>query len=121
MIHASDLEVIPETLKKHPEIVDAFDQANQHTWTEAELEVYDYVAINERSAYLQLKRATAEAEARGEAKGEAKGEARGEAKGEVKGEAKANKKTAKTLKASGVATELIAQATGLSVKEIKEL
>ena len=49
------------------------------------------------------------------------GEARGRAEGRAEGEARERMKNARNLKQLGVASETIAQATGLSVEEIETL
>ena len=60
------------------------------------------------------------AEAKGRAEGEAKGRAEGEAKGRAEGEEKI-RNNARTMKADGMAPELIAKYTGLTVEEIERL
>ena len=49
------------------------------------------------------------------------GEAKGEARGEAKGRAKEKKAIALSLLAQNVSAEIIAQATGLSIEDIKKL
>ena len=62
-----------------------------------------------------------EAIAEGRAEGRAEGIVEGEVRGEVKGRAKEKKAIALSLLAQKVSAEIIAQATGLSVEEIKKL
>ena len=57
----------------------------------------------------------------GRAEGRAEGIVEGEVRGEVKGRAKEKKAIALSLLAQKVSAEIIAQATGLSVEEIKKL
>ena len=45
--HAGDLTMIPDTLSTPPELVEAFDILEQHTWTREEVEIYDYWALQE--------------------------------------------------------------------------
>ena len=45
--NAENLELIPKELSKIKEIKEAFEVANQHTWTEKELEVYDFWQMQE--------------------------------------------------------------------------
>ncbi len=59
--------------------------------------------------------------AEGEARGRAEGEARGRAEGEARGEAKKNLKNSRNFKLLGVAPEIIAKGTGLSLEEIEKL
>ena len=58
---------------------------------------------------------------KGEAKGVAIGEARGVAIGEARGVKKGLLQTARTMKAKGFNTAVIAEITGLSEKEINAL
>ena len=62
-----------------------------------------------------------EGEAKGIAKGEAKGKAEGEAKGIAEGEAKEKTRIALNMLHSGIAIDLIAQLTGLSLEQIQKL
>ena len=57
----------------------------------------------------------------GEAKGEAKGLAKGEAKGLAKGEAKASNQIALNMLQSNISVDLVAQFTGLTLKQIQKL
>ena len=58
---------------------------------------------------------------KGEAKGRAEGLAEGEAKGKLEGEKLAKLETAQNLKNKGIASEIISECTGLSMKEIQAL
>ncbi len=62
-----------------------------------------------------------EGEAKGIAKGIAKGKAEGKAEGEVKGLAKAANQIAINMMRSNISVELIAQFTGLTLKQIQKL
>ena len=57
----------------------------------------------------------------GEAKGLAKGEARGIAKGEAKGKAETARQIALNMMQSNISGDLVAQFTGLSLKEVQKL
>ena len=58
---------------------------------------------------------------KGLAEGEAKGRAEGLAEGEAKGEKLAKLETARNFKNKGIASEIISECTGLSMKEIQAL
>jgi predicted transposase/invertase (TIGR01784 family) len=73
--NAQNLDMIPQAFANDSEIVDAFGQANQHSWTKKEREIYDYVGINENAAQLEIEIAVKKGEARGEAKGKSEGKA----------------------------------------------
>ncbi|MCH5172628.1 MAG: hypothetical protein J1D85_00300, partial [Bacteroidales bacterium] len=57
----------------------------------------------------------------GFAEGEAKGRAEGEAKGLAAGRAEEQRAIAKRLLAAGVSIELVAEGTGLTVEQVREL
>ena len=57
----------------------------------------------------------------GIAEGEARGLAKGEAKGQAKGEAKASNKIALNMLNSNISIELVAQFTGLTLKQVQKL
>jgi predicted transposase YdaD len=63
----------------------------------------------------------AKGEAKGLAKGEAKGLVKGEAKGLAKGEAKASNQIAQNMLRSNIAIDLVAQFTGLTLKQVQRL
>jgi predicted transposase YdaD len=68
-----------------------------------------------------LQEGLAEGLAAGLAKGEAEGLAKGEAKGEAKGLAKAANQIAVNMLNSNISLDLIAQFTGLSLKQVEKL
>ena len=57
----------------------------------------------------------------GKIEGIAEGEAKGEARGEAKGEAKASNKIAQNMLRSNISLELVAQFTGLTLKQVQKL
>ena len=63
----------------------------------------------------------AEGRAEGLAEGRAEGRAEGLAEGRAEGRAEANLEAALKFRNLGVAVEIISEATGLSVEEIKQL
>ena len=73
--------------------------------------------ITERDYYNMLNTAKAD----GLAAGLAEGEAKGREEGKAEGEAKEKIRIAKVLKEQGVATSIIATASGLSEAQIAEL
>lgn len=93
------------------------DVANLNVMTSRERAVYDENLKIYRDWYSTLEYAAKEAEV----KGLKKGKAEGIAKGIAKGKAAEQRLIAKNLKKQGVSIEVIAQCTGLSVEEIKQL
>ena len=85
--------------------------------------VRDYfIALRDRLDYENsFKRARSDGLKQGRAEGEAKGRAEGEAKGRAEGEAKGRADTARRMLEMNLTPEQIAQATQLSLDEIKGL
>ena len=87
----------------------AYEELNQFNWTEEELLTYEQetkrIMDNRASEEYMLKQAKAE----------------GEAKGKAEGKAEEKSMIAKNLLKTGLANDLIAEATGLSIEEILRL
>ena len=79
--------------------------------------IYDY----QNCIDYAKEKGLAEGEAKGRAEGLAEGLAKGEAKGKLEGEKLAKLETARNLKNKGIASEIISECTGLSIKEIQAL
>jgi hypothetical protein len=90
--NAEDLEVIPESVKDIG-LKNAYNEADKHNWTKAELEAYDYVLMREQDD-------------------------RGRVSFAVKNELK---QVAKKLLQIGLSLEDIAKSTGLTLEQLKEL
>ena len=95
----------------------AFDELNRFAWSPEELRNYDSVDMKQEANKAIMEGARAEGIIEGEARGKAEGEAIGEARGEIK---KA-KNIAINLLKKNMPIEDIADTTGLTVAEIKEL
>lgn len=87
--------------------------------------IYDYQNCIDFAREQGFAKGEAKGLAKGLAKGKAEGKAEGLAEGEVKGLAKGEKlakiETAKNFKNKGIASEIISECTGLSMKEIQAL
>ena len=107
--NTKNLEMIPQKLLTPIEIVDAFQIANQMTWTKAELDVYDseIIYIQDQKGQIEYARE--------------KGLEIGMEKGLEKGKKQNAIETAKKLKTMGLSIEQIAEATELSISEIEAL
>ena len=94
--HADDLDHIPENANT-PALQEAYEVAAQHTWTREELDIYEAqefkIAVNQN--VLETAR--------------------------MEGEKRKAVEIAKNLLASGLAIDLIVQATGLTSTEIQQL
>jgi len=93
---AETLEVIPEEIDDEG-LRSAFEQANIQTWSEEELEAYDYAGLRETEDRLRLEKAKADARK------------------------EEQKKIASVMKSKGVDRNIISEATGLTLDEIDEL
>ena len=107
--HTKDLEVIPKQLSTPKELKEAFEIAEQHNWTEEELDLYDYWELKDASHIDALE--TARKEGKEEGKEEGRKEGRKEERIEI----------AQKLLSLNIDIEKIIQATGLSKGEIEKL
>ena len=120
---------VSEDLLDVPEIKKAVEVIEESAYTPAQLEGYetfwDIIRTEQMHIDVAEKKGMARGIAKGEAIGMAKGEtigiAKGEAIGIAKGKVEEKRAIAKSLKANGLAADLIASVTGLSVEEIEKL
>lgn len=94
--NAENLTVVPPDIDDEG-LRSAYEEANQHTWTQAELDAYDQTDMRMGQARDEMDTA----------------ESRGFIKGKVE--------TATQLKKLGISIEVIKEATGLSDSEIEKL
>jgi predicted transposase/invertase (TIGR01784 family) len=122
--NAENLTVIPEGVNDEG-LKEAYAEADKQNWTKEELEDYERASIKERDELGRIEfaeRKAAEVGQRiGQKIGEEIGQKIGQKIGEEIGEKKGIEKVAKNLKEKGIAVELIAQTTGLSMEEIMQL
>jgi predicted transposase/invertase (TIGR01784 family) len=107
--NASDLTIIPKEMEEPKEIREAFEVANQLSWTKEELDAYDKKGI-----YIQDERGRIEY-AREEGREKGKEEGRKEGKKEEKFE------TARKMMGEGINLDVIIKVTGLSLEEVEKL
>jgi len=93
---AENLEVIPEGIDD-PGLRAAFEEANIQTWSQEELEAYDYAGLRETEDRLRLEKA--------------KSDAKRDREIEI----------ASVMKNKGVDKNIISEATGLTLDEIAEI
>ena len=108
---APNLEIIPESVKTEG-LKTAYQIAEQHSWSEKELEVYEYWSMKETGRVDALQTAKVDARAEGRAEGEAIGEARGKTEG--------IHLVAKNMVQAGMSIEQIMEVTQLSKDVILE-
>lgn len=103
--NAGNLAIIPKSAEEIPELKEAYTQATMHTWSQKELEVYEYWQIREATDKVVMERQLE----------------KGIEQGIVQGIEKGIEKVARNMQAVGIADEVIMQATGLSRNEIAGL
>lgn len=114
--HADDLTMIPDALAATPEIVAAFEVAEQHNWTQEELDVYDYWQMQEAGHKDALETAKRD----GRLEGKLEGKLEGRQEGEVEGKMKEKREIAQKMLAAGIDRTTISQVTGLSQADIEQ-
>jgi len=107
--NAADMNILPKEMESPEELKKAFDVANQMSWTEEELDAYDY-----RGMRIQDERGSAELALE-------EGIKIGMAKGEEKGAEIEKRKIAEKLKAKNIPIDIIVNTTGISPEEIEKL
>lgn len=103
--YAEDLTIIPESLTSTPEIVAAFEVAEQHGWTKEEIKVYEYWQMEEAGHKDALDAAKQD----------------GKSEGKEEGKKEKQDEIARKLLAAGVDRNVISQTTGLSLTELTQL
>jgi predicted transposase/invertase (TIGR01784 family) len=103
--NAGNLSLIPQSAEAIPELKEAYTQATMNTWSQEELEVYEYWQIRDAADRYGL---------------EEKFE-KGFAQGIEQGVEKGKMEVARNLQAAGLAVEVIMQATGLSREQVAGL
>jgi len=107
--NAGDMIMIPKELEEPKELREAFETANQMSWSKEELDAYDA-----RGIYIQDERGRIEYALE-------EGEKIGLEKGEKLGYDKKTREMAKAMKKEGEPIEKISRYTGLSKEEIEKL
>ena len=102
---------------KAPGLQEAREKLKYYEMSDTERHAYD----EHLNAIMIQNDVLTNAKLEGRAEGRAEGIVEGEVRGEVKGRAKEKKAIALSLLAQKASAEIIAQATGLSVEEIKKL
>jgi predicted transposase/invertase (TIGR01784 family) len=111
--NAGNLNMIPRSAEAIPELKEAYAQATMNTWSQEELDVYEYWQIRDAADRYGL-------EARFE-KGFAQGIEQGVEQGKLEGKIEGTMEIARNMLGIGLAVEVIMQATGLSREQIAEL
>ena len=99
--NAETFDLIPKEYENIEEFIAAFEAAKIYNWSKKELEVYDYVSMQEGKRLSEIETARID----------------GKAEGKVEGKIE----TAKLLKAEGVEIALISKTTGLLLSEVDAL
>jgi len=118
--HASDLKMIPKEYKDLKEFEEAFEIAQEMTYNEKEMEIYEYILKKERDDLNALYTAKKKGWKMGWEQGLEKGLERGLEKGIEKGKKDTQIEIAKNL-LDVLDNDTISKKTGLSVDEIEKL
>jgi len=111
--NAGDMTMIPKEMENPKELREAFETANQMSWSKDELDAYDA-----RGIYIQDERGRIEYALE---EGEKIGMEKGKQLGIDIGKDEKTREMAKTMKNDGEPIEKISRYTGLSKKEIEKL
>ena len=111
--NADNMTMMPKSAEDIPELKEAYVQAAQNTWSKEELEIYEYWQIRDEADRLGMEERFK--------KGLEKGIEEGIEKGIEKGIEQGRLESARKMKALGVATEIIAQITGLTPEELANI
>ena len=116
-----DTQTPSADLQENPEINKALEEVEVTAFTEEELRGYDKFWDIVRTEKTLLGGSYEKGHAEGRAEGIAEGQAEGRAEGIAEGERKEKLATAKRLLALGLAPDIAAQGSGLTIEEIKDL
>ena len=94
--NVGNLEMIPKSAEDIPELKEAYTQATMNTWSQEELDIYDYWQIRDAADRLGMEEKF------------------------LKGKMEGKVEVARNMLAAGIALEVIMQTTGLSQAEIDE-
>ena len=126
--HAVELETVPQSLGSEPAIREALEIADQHNWSNAEVDAYEHWGMRERASLLNLelsvREATAAAAARFQSELKAETEKRQIAEAErQKAEAEREKAEAERQKAEAKLQQALTHliSTGMNEAEAKGL
>jgi predicted transposase/invertase (TIGR01784 family) len=107
--NAGNLAMIPKSAEEIPELKEAYTQATMHTWSEKELEIYEYWQIRDATDKVVMERQFE------------KGIEQGIEKGIEQGIEKGIEKVALNMKLAGIDFDIIMQATGLNRDDVAGL
>ena len=120
-----DTDEIPAELLENPETCKALKILEKSAYNDEELRAYEYywdAVYNERGAIRHgYKQGLSQGLAEGRAEGLSQGRAEGRAEGHAEGMKAANRENARKMKQKGIADDVIAEVTGLSIEEIQQL
>jgi predicted transposase/invertase (TIGR01784 family) len=103
--NAGNLKMIPHSAEGIPELKEAYTQATMNTWSQEELDIYEYWQIRDAADRYGLEEKFEQ--------GFEQGIERGIEQGKIE--------VARNLKAAGLAVEVIMQSTGLSREQVSGL
>ena len=101
--NAGNLTMIPKNAEDIPELKEAYTQATMNSWSQEELEVYEYWQIRDAADRYKIEEEYD----------------KGKLEGRLEGKLEGKLEVARNLKNTGVSLDVIIQATGLSREEIE--
>jgi predicted transposase/invertase (TIGR01784 family) len=119
--HASSFEMIPKEYENIEEFKKAFEIAKQYNWSKKEMEIYDYVFMQDWKAQSIIDTAKMDGWEEGVREGREEGREEGLEEGIEQGKLKEKLKIAKNLLSSNVKFSIIKITTGLSDKDLENL
>jgi predicted transposase YdaD len=114
--NAENLTVIPDDIDDIG-LKSAYEEANQHLWTDLELEAYDKLFMKEEDDRAALDKA----KEKGKMEGLLEGKMEGLLEGKMEGELYKSMEIAQKAIAKGFDNAMIADLTGLSMESIENL
>jgi len=109
---AETLDVIPDNIDDKG-LKEAYEDANKNSWTQAELDAYNYAAMREQDDRGRIAMAEAKALQKGREKGREEGREEGEEKKEIAFVVEMHK--------DGISNERIAKIAKISIEKVEEI
>ena len=117
--NAENLEIIPDNVEDKG-LLSAYEEANQHTWTQQELDAYDYADMREEDARAKLEFALLKGEQRGLERGLEKGLKQGKEIGKETGKEEKEIEMIVKLYYKGKKAEEISDLLDIALEKVEE-
>jgi predicted transposase/invertase (TIGR01784 family) len=94
--NAENLDIIPNNIEDKG-LQSAYQEANQHTWTQEEMDAYDYVYMREEDARAEMEKAMQKAQELGHQQGHQQGHQEGHQEGHQQGHQEGEEKKERNM------------------------